>query len=514
MRFAAICVVVVCLTSPAFAQMTPGVAVTSGERFPFVADFNGDGLDDLFNARSVVLNNGTSFSEAQDLGLPQYETIFGVLDVNGDAIPDLITYKGPLENIYRLYIADASRHYGNPIVVSRLYRPYAGDFDGDGKDDLVFMVPVRDGISMREIAEDMNILRSRGDGTFEPLASYRLPPGPQIDQSRFFRFLMGDLDRDGIPDVVIRCANVADGNLVVMRGLGGGKYTVEARYMPNDHLNWGSWSTRLADMDGDGNLDVVMAGFRTIHVLFGDGHGNFPRSAAAKVAQLRGITGAGWSPMDLNKADQPRDLAVGHFTRSDRTEIAADTMEGDVVFFAYEQGALKEVSRVDSGLFSIDILPGNFRGSGLTDLCVYTTSDQGERTPSPQIFYANANAAAVIAPRAPMRRRAAGASSPHETVLRLQTHADCLADFSEEFAFKRDGVFGHAANGDAFFDADTATIYLRVPMPELTLGPLQAALTRDSSGGYSATLAVGGPEGSPCHGDPLHYMSVTATVQH
>ena len=513
MRFAALCVVVVCLTSAAFAQMTPGVTVTSGERFPFVADFNGDGLDDLFNARSVVLNNGTSFSEAHDLGLPPYETIFGVLDVNGDGIPDLITYNGPLENKYRLYIADASRHYGKPIVVSTSVRPYTGDLDGDGKDDLVFIVPVRDGF--REIANDMNILRTRGDGTFEPLASYRLPPGPQIDQARFFRLLMGDLDRDGIPDIVIRCADVADGNLVVMRGLGGGKYTVEARYMPNDHLNWGSWSTRLSDMDGDGNLDVIIVGFRTIHVLFGDGRGNFPRSATAKVAQVRGITGAGWSPMDLNKVDQPRDLAVGHFTRSDRMEIAADTMEGDVVFFAYEQGGLKETSRIDSGLFSIDILPGNFRGSGLTDLCVYTTSDQSEATPPPQIFYGNVDAAAVIAPRIPMRRRAAGApSTPHETVLRLQTHADCLADTSQEFAFKRDGVFGHAANGDALFDPDTGTIYLRVPMPELTLGPLEAALTRDSSGGYSATLAVGGPEGSPCHGDPLHYMSVTATVEH
>ena len=41
---------------------------------------------------------------------------------------------------------------------------------------------------------------------------------------------------------------------------------------------FGWWSTRLADVDGDSNPDVILPGFRNIRVLFDDGRGNFTRS--------------------------------------------------------------------------------------------------------------------------------------------------------------------------------------------------------------------------------------------
>jgi len=274
----------------------------------------------------------------------------GTLDVNGDGIPDVMTYNGPFNNGYHLYIADASRHYGKPIAIPATVRPSVADVNGDGKDDLVFMDPVRDNTGFVQTATTMNVLRSRGDGTFESLPPLRLPADFTSDA---FRLETGDLDHDGIPDMVVRCLH----DLVVLHGLGGGTYEVEARYMPWSE-SWGTWNTHVADIDGDGNLDIVTTGLRTLHVLFGDGHRNFPRSA---------------------------------------------TIEGDVVFFAYVNGALTEVSRTESPFLTIGSMrAGNFGGSGLTDL--YVMGDIVETTP-PEIYYGNAGAAAPLVSRAPGRHR-------------------------------------------------------------------------------------------------------------
>jgi hypothetical protein len=59
--------------------------------------------------------------------------------------------------------------------------------------------------------------------------------------------------------------------------------------------------------------------------------------------------------------------------------------------------------------------------------------------------------------------------------MRLQTRTACLPDSTQEFAFRRDGVFGHAATADAFFDGDT--IYFRVPVPGLE-DPVDTTRTR------------------------------------
>jgi len=494
------------LAASAFAQLTPGVVVDHSQRFPLIADFNGDGLDDIFNDRTVILNNGSSFGEPRDLGIGAYEEIIGLLDVNGDHIPDLLTYNGPLDHTYRLYVADALRHYGKPVVIGTSLRPHIADVDADGKDDLVFMVPVRAADGFHNIATDFTVLRSRGDGTFDNLLPVRIPAGdPQTLDSP--RLLMGDLDHDGIADIVLRCPT----DLAVLRGLGGGRFAAEMRFLPGaqtyHHATddpWGWWNTRLADIDGDGNLDVVSVGLRTIHVLFGDGHRNFPRHAWVKVAQSS-PTPASPVPFPMDQAQQPRDIAIGHFTRSDRNEIAADTLEGDLITFAYEQGVLTETSRTETGFPFLLVEAGNFRGSALTDLIAYTSDDMGERTPPPVIFHGNAQTAAVRAePRTVVRRRTSAPRTPSRTVLHLETHAQCYPDTSQDFVFQRDGMFAHAENGDAFFDGND--VYFRLPVPGFPV-PLEGVLTRDGNGVYSGSqMAVCG------YGGDLIPLTYTATV--
>src|SRR5215212_1738351 len=191
MKLAAVLVLTLSLAFSLSAQLEPGVVVPAGEAFPIVADFNGDGLDDLIHEKNVILSTGTAFSDPRDLGIPTTERVVGALDANGDHLLDLLTVSSvtmappqlpqtsPGQPHYHLYIADAARRYPTGIEISVGPRPYVADVDADGKDDLLVMAEVRpDG--MRTVATEVTVLRSIGDGTFEHLAPFRIASSPQI----------------------------------------------------------------------------------------------------------------------------------------------------------------------------------------------------------------------------------------------------------------------------------------------------------------------------------------------
>jgi hypothetical protein len=503
MRLAAIAVVALSLATAGLAQLTPGTVVRSGQAFPVVADFNGDGLDDLVQERNVLLNNGGSFGEPRDLALPSAERVIGVLDVNGDHLPDLLTLEtsaiappslspqpGREEPLYRLYIGNAARHYAKGIPVASGPQPYVADVDGDSKDDLVIFTPVRpDGV--RTTAMDTSVLRSLGNGTFERLAPFRIPADPQIVPD--YRILTGDLNHDGLPDLVIRAAS----DLVVLRGLGGGRFAVESRYLPQTP-RLGGWSTRLADIDGDANLDVIMAAQRSVRVLFGDGRGKFPRSATAPVAKLHDIAGlpAGLAGLlHVDDLNQPRNVAIGHFARGDREQVAVGTVEGDLVVFSYERGALREVSRTITDFWGLDIRPGSFRNDGGTGVYVVGSLVWGSG-PQPRVFDATISSAAQVAEPAPARRRAsgpvaaAGPGAAATTSLRVELSGACMASAQDRWTFAREGSFGIAHQGETNVEAvfDGADIYYRLSAPYLPQ-TIQGVLT-EANGAYSGNVMV------------------------
>lgn len=500
------------LASAVFAQLTSGPVVQKGYGYPLIVDFNGDGLDDLIQDKYVLLHDGTVPADAHDLGLPDGERVVAVLDANGDHVPDLLTmqqFYDMLGNpnghyIYRVYLADGSGHFtrGLPTYADGL-QPYIADVDGDGKDDLVVWKAIFEPTWKQTIGANLTVLRSRGDGTFESLPPVGIPGFPQMDID--CRIAAGDIDGDGIPDLVLRTAYGND--LVILHGEGGGRLRVESRYMPLIPA-WRGAAVRLADIDGDGNLDIVTTGQRLIRVFFGDGHGNFPRMAVASIAQLHPVIGQiPWGDPNPVTVDQPRTIALGHFTRPDRNEIAAGNGEGDIVVFAWENGTLKEVSRTQTEFWLVEVQPGHFRrSSNLTDLYAEGTLDWGEPfwQHRPHVFNGTAGSAPAIVTQMPARRRPAVAMVP--TRLLVKTHADCFADTSTHFTFPRDGVFGHAeANqikAEAVFDG---TIYLRLTMPGLTF-PVVSTLREVADGVFTST---DGWAFTPCGG--ASPMTVTAT---
>ncbi len=496
MRLKVVVVLVVSLASAAFADLQPGAVAPGGAPFPMVADFNGDGLDDLIQERSVVLNVDGALTDRRELALPEGEKVVGVLDVNGDRRADLLTtgsmvmvpptvqlQQPPMQNPgYRLYIADASGNYAKSIGISSGPRPYVADVDDNGKDDFVILADVFDE-QHRAIATDVTVLRSRGDGSFESLAPFRI--GAMVQLLSEHRIQSGDLNHDGAIDLVLRSVY----ELITLQGTGDGHFTVKSRFLPMNREISGQ-SMRLGDIDGDSHLDVVLPGFRSVRVLFGDGRGNFTRTAKTRMEKLHDLVGypAG-VPLDTENMNQPRNLVLGHFTRADQLQIAAGTVEGDLVILAYEQGTLREVSRSATEFWLPGLRSGAFQRGGGDDLYVVGTLIWGDNWPRPRLFHGNPEVSvATTGARVAGRRRSAGMSPG--IALRMEMRADCIETQAARWSFTREGIFGVSQRDGAAIEAvfDDSQIYYRMTAP-FSGEPVYGTLT-ESDGLWNGTTQV------------------------
>lgn len=266
-----------------------------------VADFNGDGILDLAAPNqygtspmpvSVFLGNSDGTFQAQTLfSSGTCPVAIAAADFNGDGKIDLVIadFEGTSVSVL---LGHGDGNFNAPVdypVGSFPDSVAVGDFNHDGK---LGVLVANNG------SNTALLLLGNGDGTFTAGPSLTTGPSPKA-------IAVADLNGDGKLDAVV--ANSGDNTVSVLLGHGDGSFAPAVNYTVGTLGTAYPNAIALADMDGDGHLDIVAANHSTLSILRGFGDGTF--SAPTAITQISDAMGV--VATDFN-GDGRLDLAVAN----------------------------------------------------------------------------------------------------------------------------------------------------------------------------------------------------------
>jgi hypothetical protein len=227
-----------------------------------------------------------------------------------------------------------------------------GDFDRDGNSDLAIANANSD---LAPNAYDVSVLRGNGDGTFQAAGSFFLGEGvyPQA-------VAVGDFNGDGLLDLGVTSESAyhpyyygQDGNATVL--LGNGDFSFSG---PNTTpLGWGDhYAAVAADLNDDGIDDFVTVNSlhltSRVNVLFGNSSGYLQGpSSFSTGGYSRSVAAA-----DLD-ADGDIDLVTGN--------MASDKVG---VLLGNGAGSFSAAVKYAAGWYSAAVALGDFTGDGHVDV--------------------------------------------------------------------------------------------------------------------------------------------------
>jgi hypothetical protein len=134
------------------------------------------------------------------------------------------------------------------------FSPLLVDLNGDDHLDLV--------ATARLVKPALHIWRGDGKGGFTPVA-------PTWTDIGYSALASGDINRDGFPDIV---AASHFGGVQTLLSDGRGGFTEKILRREDGYVG-----AQLADIDGDGHLDLILAGYKTagLEVYLGNGTGSW-----------------------------------------------------------------------------------------------------------------------------------------------------------------------------------------------------------------------------------------------
>ena len=254
-----------------------------------VADLNGDGKPDLIvaicclsngdAAATVLLGNGDGTFQSP----ASYDTDGGfasalvVSDVNGDGKPDIVVTNwngtvgvllGNGDGTFQPALLSASPADPGCLTIA--------DVNRDGRPDALVC-------SEASVA----VLLGNGNGTFQSFTNKNFFTGYCTPAA-----VVADVNGDTLPDIVAPNAGPNDcgpeGFAGILLGNGDGAFNSEINYLAVNYTNIGVGGAAVADLNGDGKLDVVVASGEGLYypvqgsvgVLLGNGDGTFQASTS------------------------------------------------------------------------------------------------------------------------------------------------------------------------------------------------------------------------------------------
>ena len=231
---------------------------------------------------------------------------------------------------------DGTGPFAAPLVSPLPYgtgRPAIGDMNADGKLDVVVSGAV---------SSTVTVMLGDGHGGLTPGPSFGTVglPGPVA---------VADFDGDGNLDIAVAGADPHTTANAIAVHFGDGKGHFSGGIATT--VEWSADSLVAADMNRDGNVDLVASGYWGVAVLLGNGHGGF-------AATWRAVDGTGVAVGDFNHDGKP-DLAIAA-GGSNQWFIEVDLGNGD--------GTLTRSARYAAGYAAGYIDVADVDGDGNPDL--------------------------------------------------------------------------------------------------------------------------------------------------
>jgi hypothetical protein len=317
--------------------------------FVTVADVNGDGYLDMLVANAISSTVGVRLGNGDGTFWGQAKYASGGLpnslvavDVNGDGKLDVVVFNGGTcetcagDSSVAVLLGTGDGRFHPPVVYD------AGglatgqglavvDVNGDGKSDIIVLLCAAAGSSSCPDGDGLvGVLFGNGDGTFQPARTYDTGA-----PSNGAGLTVADVNGDGKLDVLVTSGcgagpNCSIGTFSVLLGNGNGTFRPG---VVHPTAGWSASGIVTADVNGDGKLDVLVAGCGSsdcwggsngvVTVLLGKGNGTFQPPVAYDTG---GRIANGLSVSDVNR-DGRLDVVVAD-TLADAVAVLAGNGDG------------------------------------------------------------------------------------------------------------------------------------------------------------------------------------------
>jgi hypothetical protein len=278
------------------------VANSDGAYYVTVGDFNNDQQLDLVatgSSRHVFLGNGDgTFSPGLAILADAEYAVAG--DFNGDGFDDLAASQAAEDEV-KVFLNNGAGNFSSVETFATGGNPGHLVAEDLNNDQLVDLAVARTRIGNPPGPNDISVLLGRGDGTFEAADLHTTGHEPVF-------IAVADLNMDGLSDLVTSNFSASSWpdpqqpSLSVILGTGEGEF---ANAIPVDVVRYAAFSIAVGDFDGDGIEDLAKPCFGSgdVGILFGKGDGTFV------------VPGTAWV------GDAPQSIAVADIDGDERLDL-------------------------------------------------------------------------------------------------------------------------------------------------------------------------------------------------